>query len=216
MANAYRGSMADKVGVAYRELSDDEKQALASDQLTLEQAVGIEQRLQRHNLTLQESYATLSRCVFEAKTAVLKEETAKTAVDPEKKDNAYGFLFVKRESVKGSLMSPVGGISLAQKVEGDQCNPLGAAFNYAHSVDDDQGTFFGVAFNYAHSVRSQGAVFGAAFNYAHSVSGSQGAFCGVAFNYAHSVSGSQGAFCGVAFNYAHSVDEDQAAIFGAV
>src|SRR3989344_7800499 len=216
MANAYRSSMADKVGVAYRELSDDEKQALASDQLTLEQAAGIEQRLQRHNLTLQESYATLSRCVFEAKTAVLKEETAKTAVDPEKKDNAYGFLFVKRESVKGSLMSPVGGISLAQKVEGDQCNPLGVGLNYAHSVDDDQGTYLGVAFNYAHSVRSQGAVFGVAFNYAHSVSGgSQGTFFGVAFNYAHSVSGgSQGTFFGVAFNYAHSVDEDQAAIFG--
>src|SRR3989344_6605483 len=99
MANAYRNSIADKVGVAYRGLSDDEKQALASDQLTLEQAAGIEQRLQRHNLTLQESSEILSRCVFEAKTAVLKEE-AVTKVDPEKKDNAYGFLFVKRESVK--------------------------------------------------------------------------------------------------------------------
>src|SRR3989344_499393 len=186
MANAYRSSMADKVGVAYRELSDDEKQALASDQLTLEQAAGIEQRLQRHNLTLQESSEILSRCVFEAKTAVLKEEAVITKVDPEKKDNAYGFLFVKRESVKGSLMSPVGGISLAQKVEGDQCNPLGVGLNYAHSVDDDQGTYFGVAFNYAHSVSggSQGTFFGVAFNYAHSVDEDQAAIFG-AVNIAH-------------------------------
>ena len=180
----------EKVRPAYSDLSEKERESLCSNSLTKEQMVSIVETFQKYDLNLSEVSSELERCIFDEmieKNQVKRVKVQKNVLEM----NRSGFIYTRKDNVEGDLFSPIGIISIADSVGGDQFASLGVAFNYADSVGGDQFAGLGVAFNYADNVgRDQFAGLGA-INIAKEVMGSQYAFTSCAINIAKRVGKNQ-------------------------
>lgn len=211
---SYRTTDMGKVRECYENLTSDEKSSLSSNSLTITQASSIEQKLQRHDLSLSVHCEELRRCIFDGKTESRLEERIESERKKKSEDtDRFGICFTKQGDVHGNV-TVIAGLSIAKHVDGSQFAVLGAAINYAQHVDGSQLSQFGVVINYAQHVGDQWAGFGA-INYAQNVGGDQVAGIG-AINYAGEVMGSQFALTGCAINVAKRVGKNQAGLLNIV